>query len=62
MLMKYTKVLRTGEVKEPPLQQLAYGALIQGRVAMVVDSSNMSMKALTIAVRYACVRRVSFGR
>lgn len=57
MLMKHTKVSRSGQVKEPKLQQLTYGALLQGRVAMVVDSGNVSKKALTIAIRYAAVRR-----
>lgn len=57
MLMKHTKVSRDGIVKEPPLAQLTYGALIQGRVAMVVDSGNTAKKALTIAIRYAAVRR-----
>ncbi|KAI8819816.1 acyl-CoA dehydrogenase/oxidase C-terminal [Fimicolochytrium jonesii] len=60
MLMKHTKVNRRGEVKEPPLQQLTYGALIQGRVSMVIDSSSISKKALTIAIRYAAIRR-QFG-
>ncbi|KAF9193518.1 fatty-acyl coenzyme A oxidase [Haplosporangium sp. Z 767] len=57
MLMKHTKVSRAGEVKEPPMAQLTYGALIQGRVAMVVDSGNIAKKAVTIAGRYAAVRR-----
>ncbi|KAI8368506.1 acyl-CoA dehydrogenase/oxidase C-terminal [Blakeslea trispora] len=57
MLMKHTRVLRSGHVIEPKLQQLTYGALLQGRVAMVVDSGNVSKKALTIAIRYAAVRR-----
>ncbi|KAL7748275.1 fatty-acyl coenzyme A oxidase [Sorochytrium milnesiophthora] len=57
MLMKHTKVSRDGTVTEPPLAQLTYGALIQGRVAMVVDSGNTSKKALTIAIRYAAIRR-----
>lgn len=35
MLMRYTKVNRQGVVSEPPLAQLAYGALIQGRVSMI---------------------------
>lgn len=46
-----------GTVTEPALNQLAYGALIQGRVAMVADSGNVAKKALTIACRYAIVRR-----
>ncbi|KAJ2380937.1 fatty-acyl coenzyme A oxidase, partial [Coemansia sp. RSA 2603] len=57
MLMKHTKVTRTGEVIEPALAQLAYGALIQGRVSMVSDSANVAKRALTIATRYASVRR-----
>jgi acyl-CoA oxidase len=36
MLMKYTQVSADGEVKEPPLEQLAYGALILGRITMIV--------------------------
>ncbi len=35
MLMKHTKVLRDGTLIEPPLAQLAFGALIQGRVSMI---------------------------
>jgi acyl-CoA oxidase len=57
MLMKHTKVLRDGKVIDPPLAQLSYGALIQGRVAMVVDSGNTAKKAMTIALRFAAVRR-----
>ena len=57
MLMKHTQVTRDGVVQEPPLQQLTYGALLQGRVAMVTDAGNVAKKALTIAIRYACVRR-----
>lgn len=52
-----TQVTRKGEVQEPPLAQLTYGALLQGRTAMVADAANVSKKALTIAVRYAAVRR-----
>lgn len=57
MLMKHTQVTREGEVREPPLAQLTYGALLQGRAAMVADAANSSKKALTIGVRYAAVRR-----
>lgn len=35
----------------------SYGALLQGRTAMVADGANVSKKALTIAVRYGAVRR-----
>ncbi|KAI3623595.1 acyl-CoA oxidase [Malassezia furfur] len=57
MLMRYSQVTRDGQVFEPPLQQLTYGALLQGRTLMVNDSGNIGKKALTIAVRYAAVRR-----
>ncbi|KAF8923072.1 acyl-CoA oxidase-domain-containing protein [Dissophora ornata] len=53
MLMKHTKVSRAGEVKEPPMAQLTYGALIQGRGAMVVDSGNIAKNAVSTASRYA---------
>eukprot|EP00002_Diphylleia_rotans_P003754 TRINITY_DN12636_c0_g1_i1.p1 TRINITY_DN12636_c0_g1~~TRINITY_DN12636_c0_g1_i1.p1 ORF type:complete len:700 (+),score=147.84 TRINITY_DN12636_c0_g1_i1:52-2151(+) len=57
MLMKYTQVSPEGVVTEPPMQQLAYGALILGRVEIVKDSANFLKKAITIATRYAAVRR-----
>ncbi|KAM0746136.1 acyl-CoA oxidase [Meredithblackwellia eburnea MCA 4105] len=57
MLMKHTQVTREGVVQEPPLAQLTYGALLQGRTAMVADAANVSKKALVIALRYAAVRR-----
>ncbi|KAI9297992.1 acyl-CoA oxidase [Neoconidiobolus thromboides FSU 785] len=57
MLMKHTQVTRTGEVRDPPLAQLAYGALISGRVSMVIDSATFASKALTIAIRYGAIRR-----
>ncbi|BFZ56901.1 fatty-acyl coenzyme A oxidase [Savitreella phatthalungensis] len=57
MLMKHTQVSREGIVKEPALAQLTYGALITGRTAMVLDSSAVSKRITTIAIRYACVRR-----
>ncbi|KAK8854478.1 hypothetical protein IAR55_003216 [Kwoniella newhampshirensis] len=57
MLMKHTQVSRDGVVTEPPLAQLTYGALLGGRTSMVADSSNSAKKALTVAVRYAAVRR-----
>jgi len=57
LLMKYTQVSREGVVSEPPLAQLTYGALLGGRTSMVADSSNTAKKALTIAVRYAAIRR-----
>lgn len=60
LLMKYTQVNRDGIVTEPPMAQLAYGALIQGRVSMIKESADISKKAVTIAARYSCIRR-QFG-
>lgn len=57
MLMKYTKVDREGNVTQPPLAQLSYAALVGGRVSMVRDSAVMSKRILTIAIRYAAIRR-----
>lgn len=57
MLMKYAKVSREGKVTQPPLAQLAYGALIGGRVSMVKDSYLWASRFLTIAIRYAAARR-----
>lgn len=60
MLMRYTKVGRDGTVTEPPMAQLAYGALVGGRTTMIQESADFAKKALTIAIRYAVVRR-QFG-
>jgi len=77
MLARHTQVDADGTVHLPKLQQLAYGALIGGRVQMVanlafvfccfcffvyfclqvMDSANVAKLALTIAIRYGCVRR-----
>lgn len=57
MLMRYSKIDRDGVVTEPPLAQLAYGALIGGRVSMAADSFYASARFLTIAIRYAAIRR-----
>ena len=57
MLMKHCQVTRDGKVSEPALAQLTYGALLRGRCAMVADAGNVAKKALTIALRYAAVRR-----
>jgi acyl-CoA oxidase len=57
MLMRYAKVSKDGTFHEPPLAQIAYGALIAGRIPMIAFSSAYARKALTIAVRYGVVRR-----
>jgi acyl-CoA oxidase len=62
MLMRYTKVSRDGTVIEPPMAQLAYGALVGGRTTMIQESADFAKKALTIAVRYSVVRRQFGGK
>ncbi|KAI0464246.1 fatty-acyl coenzyme A oxidase [Komagataella kurtzmanii] len=58
MLSKFTKVdPETGDVEVPPLEQLAYGALLGGRVTMVTDSFRMAQRFITIALRYSVGRR-----
>lgn len=57
MLSKFTKVDREGNVEEPPLEQLAYGALLGGRVTMVTDSFRTGERFVAIALRYAVGRR-----
>lgn len=57
MLSKFTKVDREGNVEEPPLEQLAYGALLGGRVTMVTDSWRTGERFVAIAIRYAVGRR-----
>lgn len=57
MLQKYCKVSEEGEVTEPPLNQLAYSALLSGRVVMVKDAFRWSARVVTIALRYAVGRR-----
>lgn len=60
MLMRYTQVKADGTVAEPPISQLAYGALLFGRTCIIRESAEMAKKALVIAIRYAAVRR-QFG-
>ncbi|KAG7725673.1 hypothetical protein KL948_004857 [Ogataea haglerorum] len=57
MLSKYTSITDDGEVLDPPLAQLAYGALLGGRVTMVTDSFRTSERFITIALRYSVGRR-----
>ena len=57
MLMRHAKVSKEGIVSQPPLPQIAYGALISGRIPIIAFSSSYARKALTIAIRYGAVRR-----
>ncbi|CAH6722924.1 acyl-coenzyme A oxidase [[Candida] jaroonii] len=60
MLQKWCKVDRQGNVKLPPLEQLSYISLLGGRVYMAIDSYRICARFVTIALRYASVRR-QFG-
>lgn len=61
MLMRYSKVDRQGNVSQLPMaSQLSYAALIAGRVAMVRSSFQVAKRFVTIAIRYATIRR-QFG-
>jgi len=57
MLMKHAKLSRDGVYTKPAKAQLAYGALVMGRTAIMRDAANALKAAVTIAVRYAAVRR-----
>lgn len=57
MLMKYNRVAADGTVESKAPAQLSYGALIGGRVTMVRDSYTWASRYLTIAIRYAAIRR-----
>lgn len=57
MLMRWAQVSPEGNYFNPPKPQLSYGALISGRVSIVNGSAEAAKKALTIAIRYAAIRR-----
>ncbi|KAK8441894.1 fatty-acyl coenzyme A oxidase [Candidozyma auris] len=57
MLQKFCQVSREGKVNLPPLEQLAYSALLGGRVSMVMDSFRWTARFATIALRFAIGRR-----
>jgi acyl-CoA oxidase len=59
MLMKFAKVLESGEFIKPKSQVLTYGTMTLVRVTIVRDQSLFLSKAATIAMRYATVRRQS---
>lgn len=62
MLCKYTQVDDEGNVSKPKFaEQMGYAALVKGRVSMVTDSYNTGKRFITIALRYAAMRR-QFGK
>jgi acyl-CoA oxidase len=62
MLSKYTKVDNNGSISKPEYaEQMGYTALVRGRVSMVTDSYQTGKRFITIALRYATMRR-QFGK
>ncbi|OBA19721.1 acyl-CoA oxidase [Metschnikowia bicuspidata var. bicuspidata NRRL YB-4993] len=57
MLQKFCQVGRDGSVTLPPLEQLSYISLLQGRVGMASDSYRICARFITVATRYAVGRR-----
>ncbi|CAH1248086.1 ACOX1 [Branchiostoma lanceolatum] len=59
MLMKYSRVEPDGTYVKPPSSKLAYGTMVRVRSMIVGEASESLSKAVTIAIRYSCVRRQS---
>lgn len=59
MLMRWASVDPAGKFTPPPSKQISYNALLATRVELFGACSEVLKKALTIAVRYALVRRQS---
>jgi acyl-CoA oxidase len=57
MLQRYSRVSNRGVYTSPKQEKLSYGSMITLRVAVVNNESWNLARALTIAVRYASVRR-----
>ncbi|KAG7664169.1 uncharacterized protein J8A68_002307 [[Candida] subhashii] len=57
MLQRWCKVDKQGNVTTPPLEQLSYISLLDGRVGMAADSYRIGARFTTIALRYAIGRR-----
>jgi acyl-CoA oxidase len=57
MLMKWAKVSSDGKYSKPPLPQLSYIPILNGRIEVTSQSGYDLQRAATIAVRYACIRR-----
>ncbi|XP_028031476.1 probable peroxisomal acyl-coenzyme A oxidase 1 isoform X1 [Bombyx mandarina] len=59
LLMKHAQVLEDGTYVKSRNSKLNYGAMVFVRVVIVFDSVNYLSKAVTIATRFAAVRRQS---
>jgi alkylation response protein AidB-like acyl-CoA dehydrogenase len=59
MLMKHARVEADGSYTPPPVAKAAYGTMVFVRADIVMNAALFLKKAVTIAVRYATVRRQS---
>ncbi|XP_063700828.1 probable peroxisomal acyl-coenzyme A oxidase 1 [Culicoides brevitarsis] len=59
MLMKNAKITEDGEFIKPKASVLTYGTMMFVRVVIIRDMASYLSKAVTIAIRYSCVRRQS---
>lgn len=59
MLMKNAQVFENGEFIKPKSSVLTYGTMMFVRVVIIKDMASYLSKAVTIAMRYATVRRQS---
>eukprot|EP01129_Flabellula_baltica_P014140 TRINITY_DN6718_c0_g1_i1.p1 TRINITY_DN6718_c0_g1~~TRINITY_DN6718_c0_g1_i1.p1 ORF type:complete len:662 (-),score=162.81 TRINITY_DN6718_c0_g1_i1:13-1998(-) len=60
MLMKYAQVTPEGEYIRPPNSKLVYGTMVMVRAGITISSAEFLSKAITIAIRYSCVRRQGY--
>eukprot|EP01130_Rhizamoeba_saxonica_P015474 TRINITY_DN6950_c0_g1_i1.p1 TRINITY_DN6950_c0_g1~~TRINITY_DN6950_c0_g1_i1.p1 ORF type:complete len:650 (+),score=133.70 TRINITY_DN6950_c0_g1_i1:79-2028(+) len=60
MLMKFSAVSPDGDYVEPVHAKLSYGTMIHVRALMLREISLALSKALTISIRYSCVRSQGF--
>lgn len=61
LLMRFAQVSSDGTYTKPPHQKMAYGSMVRVRSIIVLQASKFMGMALTIAIRYSCIRR-QFGK
>ncbi|KZV61474.1 acyl-CoA oxidase [Peniophora sp. CONT] len=57
MLSRYAQVTRTGDYVRPPHAKIAYGGMMYLRAGFTATAGWTLAKAITIAIRYATIRR-----
>eukprot|EP01091_Cochliopodium_minus_P010107 TRINITY_DN2636_c0_g1_i2.p1 TRINITY_DN2636_c0_g1~~TRINITY_DN2636_c0_g1_i2.p1 ORF type:complete len:477 (-),score=107.54 TRINITY_DN2636_c0_g1_i2:8-1438(-) len=57
MLMRFSKVDRDGTFTKPPHDRIAYSTMLWIRASFVIHSFYILARAVTISIRYSCVRR-----